>query len=473
MEKEKETREKEKALGQDGAEREKLPVWFAPAWSTRAISLAVNVVLISYLAFYCTDMLGMNPTTVGAVLLVSKIFDGFTDLVVGYVIDKTNTKWGKARPYEWFIVGVWAFSVLLFSVPDMNAVGQVAWVFVFYTLINSVCATFLNGGDSVYMVRAIRKEENRVMVLSISSIIGMIAVMVFAIILPQMIAGMGSTKSGWTTMTLVFAVPFAIIGLLRFFLVKEVVVDASARSMEEPLGARASGGHGIGATLKAIFGNVYILLIAGTLLVVNVINGMGTAASYYFKYVMGDIGLQSVASMASLVTPFVLILYPFLQKKLGNTNLFRIGAAIGIVGMVVRTAGGANLATIVVGSICSAIAIMPVSMMVNLYLIDCMDYGEWKTNIRLEGSLASLTSFTSKVGAALASAFTGFIMGMAGYDGNLAVQSQAANQAIVGLYNVLPLIMFVILLALSLAYNLDKKLPQIHEELRIRHMENK
>ncbi len=79
MEKEKETREKEKALGQDGAEREKLPVWFAPAWSTRAISLAVNVVLISYLAFYCTDMLGMNPTTVGAVLLVSKIFEKFTD----------------------------------------------------------------------------------------------------------------------------------------------------------------------------------------------------------------------------------------------------------------------------------------------------------------------------------------------------------------------------------------------------------
>ena len=446
---------------------EKHPILFATAWSTRAISLAINVVLISYLAFYCTDILGMGAETVGLILLLSKIVDGCTDLVVGYIIDRTNTRWGKARPYEWFIVGVWGFSILLFSVPDIGGVGQIIWVFVFYTLINSVCATCLNGCDSVYMVRSIRKENNRVLVLSVSSIIGMLVVMIFSVIFPLMISGMGTTREGWIMMTVIFAVPLTLIGLLRFFLIKEVADESTVEEKRTGDGADAVLVRKVGlkATIKAIFGNGYILIIAGTLLIVNVINSMGTVTTYYFKYVIGDISLQSLASMASLSTLFLLMIYPFLQKKMGNTNLLRAGALLGIVGIVIRLAGQTNMTTIILGSALAAIAIMPVSMMINLYLIDCMDYGEWKTNVRLEGSLASLTSFTSKLGAALASAVTGFVMGLAGYDGTLVEQSAAANRAIVGLYNVLPLLMFAFLFLLSIAYNLDKKLPMIREEL--------
>ena len=131
------------------AENEKLPGYLKWAWTSRGLSLAVNVMLIMQLTYYCTDMLGMGATLVRTLLLASKLFDGVTDLCVGYIIDRTNTKLGKARPYEICIVLVWILTILMFSTPEMGTVGKAAFVFIMYTLINSICATFLNGGDAV------------------------------------------------------------------------------------------------------------------------------------------------------------------------------------------------------------------------------------------------------------------------------------------------------------------------------------
>ena len=74
--------------------RQKMPLWYGAAWSTRGISAAINVVLCMNIAFYCTDIVGLNATVVGTLFLVSKIIDAFTDLGFGFLLDKTHTKWG-------------------------------------------------------------------------------------------------------------------------------------------------------------------------------------------------------------------------------------------------------------------------------------------------------------------------------------------------------------------------------------------
>ena len=75
--------------------REKLPFWFGAAWSGRSVSVAVCMALMGYTAYYCTDVVGMNPTLVGILLMVSKLFDGFTDLVVGFVMTEQIQNWEK------------------------------------------------------------------------------------------------------------------------------------------------------------------------------------------------------------------------------------------------------------------------------------------------------------------------------------------------------------------------------------------
>ncbi|MBQ9614084.1 MAG: MFS transporter, partial [Lachnospiraceae bacterium] len=201
----------------------------------------------------------------------------------------------------------------------------------------------------------------------------------------------------------------------------------------------------------------------------NVMNGMGTVTTYYFKYWMGDIGLMSIASLTSLVAPVSLIFFPLLAKKFGTSRILQACAVFGIIGMVIRTIGGPNLATIVLGGAFQGIALMPISLMINTYIIDCMDYGEWKSGVRGEGMVASIVNFSGKVGGAIASGIVGLVMGLAGYDGSLEVQSAGAMNAIVGLYNYLPLAMCILMLVLSLMYQVDKIRPQMEADLKARH----
>ena len=245
------------------AENEVLPKYFKWAWTSRGLSLALNVILIMQLTYYCTDMLGMKATLVGTLLLASKLFDGVTDLVVGFVIDKTNTRFGKARPYEICIVFVWLLTILMYTTPNFGTTGKAVFIFIMYTLINSICATFLNGGDAVYLARSVRSEKNRVSVMSFNGGIIMLFSIAFSMLLPQLIAGIGSTKAGWTVMAAAIGIPMAIIGMLRFAFVKEVIHTEPAKTGETEQTVPLKTG------LSCIMKNKYIWILAGMTFVVQ------------------------------------------------------------------------------------------------------------------------------------------------------------------------------------------------------------
>ena len=126
--------------------RQKMPFWYSLAWSTRGASIALNVVLVAYITFYCTDILGLKAGVIGTLLLTSKVIDAFTDLGVGYLIDRTHTRFGKARPYE---------------------------IFIMYVLINAICRTALGGVDSVYMARTFTTAKNQINAMTVNGIISM------------------------------------------------------------------------------------------------------------------------------------------------------------------------------------------------------------------------------------------------------------------------------------------------------------
>ena len=442
------------------AENEVLPKYFKWAWTSRGLSLALNVILIMQLTYYCTDMLGMKATLVGTLLLASKLFDGVTDLVVGFVIDKTNTRFGKARPYEICIVFVWLLTILMFTTPNFGTTGKAVFIFIMYTLINSICATFLNGGDAVYLARSVRSEKNRVSVMSFNGGIIMLFSIVFSMLLPQLIAGIGSTKIGWTVIAATIGIPMAIIGMFRFAFVKEVVHTGPTKTGEAEQTVPLKTG------LSCIMKNKYIWILAGMTFVALLAMNIGSAVNtYYFKYIMGNIGLATLVSMSSMITPLVMIVFPVLTRKLGTVTILKIGAVLGVIGYGIRIIGGTNLVTLTVGSLIGGVAILPVTMMISIYLIDTMDYGEWKTGTRVEGMLGSVNSFCSKLGSGIASAIVGLIMGLAGYDGSLAVQSASANASIIALFNYVPMILMIVLLLLAISYKLDKELPQIKADL--------
>ena len=446
--------------------RERMPIWYGGVWSTRGISQAINVVLCMNIAFYCTDIVGLNATVVGTLFLVSKIIDAFTDLGFGFILDKTHTKWGKARPYEVFIIIEWVFTVLMFSVPNVSDTVKYIWLFIMYTMINAVCATALGGIDSVYLARAFTTEKNQIKAISINGVIVMFCSIIFNIIFPSFLAGKGQTQAGWTAMVISLGAVMAVLGILRFVFCKEIVVDEPNAE-----GKKTTNDLTMKESLSLIGKNKYLFIVVGLMLLTFVVNNMQTATTYYFKYIYGDLAAQGTAAITSMIVVPALIFFPMLSNKFGTTKLLQACCGIGIVGMLIRTVGGPNMTTIIIGGLLFGIGTLPISLMINTYLIDCMDYGEWKTGVRIEGLVASIANFASKVGNGIAVGLVGLVMGLAGYDGLAEVQTASANNAIVFLYNYMPLILFCVMLVLSLMYKVDSIRPQMNADLAKKHGE--
>lgn len=435
--------------------REKLPFWFSSVWSLRAASVATCTLLFGYVTFYCTDVLKLAPEIVGIVLLISKVFDGFTDLVVGFLIDKTNTRLGKARPYELSIIFLWIFSIMMYSTPmGLGSTGKIIWVFIMYTLVNSVCITILYGNDVAYLNRAVLKQENKVKVTAVNGIYTLIISVVLGIIIPQVVAASGVDPKGWRRLAFVIAVPMIAIGILRFIFIKEIKVDSEKVSLNLKEG------------FSIISKNKYIWIFAVMYFCYHLANNvMGTAQTYYFQYELEDIGFASFVSMGMIIVPFILAAVPKIMQKIGTLYTLRGGLILMASSLFIRMLFGTNRITLVLFSILFLIGTVPVAFMSTVYVFECIDYGAWKTGKRVEALISGVLSFFAKVASAFASAGIGFVMGLAGYDGTLAVQSASSMAAIQMMYNIAPILITVIAIVASFAYDVEKKLPQIRQEL--------
>lgn len=283
------------------------------AWPTRTISITIAAVLFGYITFYATDYMKIPAATVGLIFMFSKIFDGFTDFVAGYLIDKTNTKMGKARPYELSLIGYWITMVLMFSAPELGIAPSCVYLFVMYSLVNSVFLTLLNCNEPVYLANAIDNPEDSVSVLAMSGFISLVFTMGISMILPQYVANV-QTRGDWTKIALVLAVPFTLFGLIRFFLIKEKKkVDVTA--VQE---------FSVKEMFKLLSQNKYIVLFTLMIFLSNVgSNLVNNVQTYYFLYIVGDIALSGVLALSMLAIIIVVVTMPFLSKKFGFLNVMR------------------------------------------------------------------------------------------------------------------------------------------------------
>ena len=425
------------------------------AWSTRGFGLAVNSILLMQVTFYATEYAGLPAGLTGTLLLVSKIFDGITDLVAGFIIDKTKTKWGKARPYELFLIPTWILTVLLFSTPDIGIVGKSIYFFVVYLLINAVCVTFLSSSEAVYLARSTKDETLRAKALSLGGVLSTLFPTAASIILPILMETWGPQPGGWTKIILVFGIPFCFIGLFRFFFVKELD-DSEISAVEN---ANVAEKISFKDSLKSISKNVPLFILSAAALLCSVNNGINSAVgSYYFQYIVGDLSAMGMVSMLALLTPFVLMLFPLAVRKIGGMNFVRIGLVTAIIGNVIKYFAGADMTLIMVGSLIAAIPGASTLMMIgSIFVIQCMDHGEKQTGIRVEGMVNSVYGFATKVGSGLASGLLGLIMSASGFVGGAEVQTTSALATIRWGYSLIPALICAAMLVILHFYTLEKK----------------
>lgn len=425
-------------------------------WSSRGFSLAANFIVLGYFTLYATDTLGLSAGLVGTLLMVSKIFDGFTDLLAGYFVDRTRTRWGRARPYEWAIVGVWACNWLLFSVPDLGTVGKAIWIFVTYTFVNSVFSTLCYANQTLYMARAFNSRGAYAKLNAAQGVIITVGAMILSIALPMLLQWAGKDPGRWSNLMLLIAIPLVIIGLGRFFLVKEIY---ETEATDEKI--RWSD-------IKTVMGNNrWIWMLAGLALLVNIPTNTG-AGGYYFRYIVGDLGMLSIVLLVAILALPAVLFIPRMMRRVTLTRLIMIGQVFAIVGAIIATIAGDSVPLLAAAALVGGIGVLPVSFMVGVLLIDAATYNEWRGNRRLESTLSSIHGFASKMGQGVALAGAGLFLGAFGYDGTAETQSDSALFAIHALYTWIPGLVAVAVLILMSFYKLDDMLPQIHADLKAR-----
>lgn len=421
-------------------------------WSGNGASSAINVVLLTFLTLYCTNALGMSAALVGTLLMVSKIFDGITDICAGYIVDKTNTKLGRGRPYDLCILGLWFTTYLLFSVPEgMSTTVKCIWIFVCYALCQSVFRTFMNASGVPYMVRAFNNEQKYVKINSWGGIITTLAVIVFNVTFPMFYAGIIGSPSGWSHLVMCLAIPLALIGILRFFFIPEKYVVDDVQNQHTTI-------KDVVALLKT---NKNIYPVALLQFIIGIGSNMGVSA-YYFLYIVKNVEISGVMSLFGMLAMASMVFYPMILKRISTKQLIQYGLLLSIVGGVLNFMAGANLVMLAVGGIVIGVSSLPCSYMTNILAIDCADYNEWKGTPRMEGTLCSITGFANKLGAAFGTFLIGVMLTSSGFDGTLAVQPDSAVMMIRVSYALVPVFFYVFGAFALRFYKLDKMKAEIN-----------
>lgn len=442
------------------------------AWKTSDISAAgLNIIVTGYLTIYCTNYLGLKGTVVGTILLVSNIIDAVTDLIAGYIIDNTHSKWGKGRPYELGIIGMWLCTWLMFATPaGASDTLKIVWVFFMYTFIFGVFNTLRGAGSTAYLIRAF--DNDRTLVGKVGSYGGLVTTlgsMIVSMTFPVLMGRIATSAAGWSKLVGIYALPLCVIALGRFFFVKEnPEIDA--------------GEHHVKVTLKDVWDvftkNRYVWCYAGMIICFNILQNI-SVQTYYFTYIVGNTDLLgTLSAMAFMILPLMLFM-PLLLKKFSVSQVILGGACIGILGYVINFFAGASMPMLLSAAFLTAAATLPLSYLCAVLLMDLFNYNEYKGLARLEGTTNQLAHGIS---GQLGQGFGGFILGVfldisgfvSGEGGAAVAQPESAINMIRMLYSWIPVaIMVILIVCVFFLSKLDKEMPEIEKFLAAKHEQKK
>lgn len=428
--------------------------------------VACNVVfgmVGTLLTLFYTDYVGISPATVGLMMLVSRLFDGVSDLIMGVIVERTNSKWGKSRPWIlWMSVPFALSAVLLFTVPQTTATLQFIYLFVTYNFCTTVCYTAINlpyGSLSAMMTRVSSERDLLSVVRMGLSPIGKIIAATCTLPLVKLF---GDDQAAWVKTMSIWAVIALILLLICFFKCEETV-EIAAKKKEEKVP--------VGKLLKALVTNQYFWAVLVLWMVQSVSFGIsGTILPYYCKYIFGnDTWMYSALFLTETLTLVAgIFCCTPLIKKFGKRNIAFAGGFIALAGQLLFFLNPYSFSWMVMSCVTRAIGLAPLNAVVFGMVGDVVEFGQWKTHIRQESLIFAGGSIGTKVGAGMASAVMTGLLSSAGYVSSAAgssVQPETALNMIVNIYKVGPLIIAVIAIVTLAMYKLDKIYPNIMKEL--------
>lgn len=458
-------------------------------------NLIFQMMMMFQMQFY-TDVFGIKATIAGQILLFARFFDAFVDPVVGILADRTNTRWGKYRPWLlWTMVPFAIFFILAFTTPDWDEKSKIIYAGITYTLLMSIYS-FNNtpyaslGG---VMTGDIKERTSISSIRFVTASIATFVVQGLTLPLVTRFGGDSKSASGWTWTIALFAVIGVVLMIITFFTAKERITP--------PKNQQTS----IKQDLKDVTGcKPWLAMFILTLFLFTTLSMWGSSMSYYFDYVVDkqalfeflkNFNLVSTNGVieggwASFLDSFGLIALPDLS------NVYAVGFSLfNMIGQIITIAGVILLSGFLAGifgkrnvfvvcltltSICTALFyFLPATSIHTIFMVnilknlayaptipllwammgDVADYSEWKNSRRATGFVFAGIVFALKAGLGIGGAILGAILESFGYVAK-EVQTESAVMGIRITSSILPAVLFFIGVIALFFYPISKKLNE-------------
>lgn len=417
-------------------------------------------VISLYLLYFYTDVMELNPLNISLMFIICRVIDGGTDLLVGFLIDKTRSRWGKSRP--WFLFGAIPFAIaafLAFSVPDIAPQGKLIYAYItyiflsfMYTVVNIPLASILPALTSDMNERTVLATYRKFFAFFGSTIVS-----ATALTLVQMM-GNGNEALGFRMVMGIFGIIGCVCFFLTFLLVKEenLIETEKKATLKETI-------HSL------IHNKPWKLFALNILFMWTGYFLQSSALIYYYRYSLGKADMASLVATIMAMVPMIANLFvPFLSRRIGKRNLYSTSAGIQLLGIMIIMISGNHDVGIIIGALISASGYGAKESIYFSMQADPVDYGEWKTGIQASGTLSSMNGFLGKVAQAIAGGISGLLLAMGGYMNGAALQSSSTIVSINAMYLYIPMLLLICSIITMHFYTLDQELPTIQEELKER-----
>lgn len=389
----------------------------------------------SYILYYYQDILGISAIAMGVILLAARVFDAFNDPIMGVIVAKTRTRWGKFRP--WLFVGTALNAVVLFLMfaapPSLDGSGLVAYAAVTYILWGvtytmmdipywSMIPAFTSGG---------KERENMSAMARSCAGVGSALVTVITMQCVYLL-GKGNEYTGFKWFALIISVVFFVAILITCVNIKEKsTVDIETVS--------------VGQMFKALFQNDQAVTVVVTIVLINTsVYITSNLVIYFFKY---DFGGADWYNGYTLFNTFggavqilsMMVLFPLLRKFMDTIRIFYVSFIMAITGYVVLLAliftSMSNVFILFIPAFFIFAANGMLLVLTTIFLANTVDYGELKNNRRDESVIFSMQTFVVKLASGIAALVVSICLAVCNLSSNTdaAETASAAAGSVVGL----------------------------------------
>lgn len=421
----------------------------------------------NFLMIFYTDVFGISMSAVAALMLFSRFWDAINDPIVGGLTDRTNTRWGRYRP--WLLIAAPLTAVVLIASfwahPDWNDTVKIVYMIITYCILvlGYTCVNIPYGTLCGAMTQNI---EERAKINTFRSVSAMIAIGVINIITIPLISklGNGSDQQGYLLVAILYGIIFALCHIFCFAKTKEAVTVPEKKIP-------------IKLQIKTVAQNKpYLLALIGQFLFGVTLYGRNADALYYFKYVEGSETLFTTYSLVIIIPSIIgaglfQILFKLTENKGRTASILAFCTGVSMLSLYLFSPVESAVAFYIFSGL-TQFFFAGFNTAIYAIIPDCVEYGEWKTGIRNDGFQYAFISLGNKIGMAIGTSVLAAALSCAGFEANIK-QNEAVLSIMKHSFSTIPGVLWIITAVVLFFYRLNKKsYNKIVDEIKERKAEN-